>query len=130
MKITNYNAICNLGFGIDEVYKNAIEGVWDCFELSEDYISGKVVRLGKINSPLPKISDEDYNTRCNRLALACIEPLEIDKYDIISEIIVKKTGVVRKRVGDTDIGKRLKEEICDLEELLKFYESGELKQIK
>ena len=91
MKITNYNAICNLGFGIDEVYKNAIEGVWDCFELSEDYISGKVVRLGKINSPLPKISDEDYNTRCNRLALACIEPLGIDKYDKKSLAVVCAT---------------------------------------
>lgn len=52
-----------------------------------------------------------------------------EEKDIISEIIVKKKGVERKRVGDTDIGKRLKGEICDLEELLKYYESGELKQI-
>lgn len=53
-----------------------------------------------------------------------------EEKDIISEIIVKKKGVERKRVGDTDIGKILKGEIEDLEELLKFYESGELKQIK
>ena len=53
-----------------------------------------------------------------------------EEKDIISEIIVKKKGVERKRVGDTDIGKRLKEEISDLEQLLKYYESGELKQIK
>ena len=53
-----------------------------------------------------------------------------EEKDIISEIIVKKTGVERKRVGDTDIGKILKGEIADLEELLKFYESGELKQIR
>lgn len=53
-----------------------------------------------------------------------------EEKDIISEIIVKKTGVVRKRVGDTDIGKKLKEEISDLEELLKYYEAGEIKQIK
>ena len=91
MKITNYNAICNLGFGIDEVYRNAIEGVSDRFELSEDYISGKVVRVGKVTSPLPKISDEDYNTRCNRLTLACIEPLEIDKYDKESLAVVCAT---------------------------------------
>ena len=51
-----------------------------------------------------------------------------EEKDIMSEIIVKKTGVVRKRVGDTDVGKRLKEEIRDLEELLNYYESGELKQ--
>ena len=58
-----------------------------------------------------------------------VSEIEEEK-DIISEIIVKKTGVERKRVGDTDIGKVLKGEIADLEELLKFYESGELKQIK
>lgn len=51
-----------------------------------------------------------------------------EERDIISEIIVKKTGVVRKTVGDTDIGKRLKNEIEDLSELLKFYQAGELKQ--
>ncbi len=48
----------------------------------------------------------------------------------MSEIIVKKKGIERKRVGDTDIGKTLKEEIKDLEELLKYYEIGELKQRK
>ena len=51
-----------------------------------------------------------------------------EEKDIMSEIIVKKTGVIRKRVGDTDVGKRLKEEIRDLEDLLNYYESGELKQ--
>lgn len=49
-----------------------------------------------------------------------------EEKDIISEIVVKKTGVVRKTVGDTDIGKKLKEEIQDLSELLKFYELGQL----
>ncbi len=53
-----------------------------------------------------------------------------EEKDIISEIIVKKKGIERKRVGDTDIGKKLKEEISDLEQLLKYYESGELKQVK
>ena len=52
-----------------------------------------------------------------------------EEKDIISEIVVKKTGIVRKTVGDTDIGRRLKEEIEDLSELLKFYESGQLKQM-
>lgn len=52
-----------------------------------------------------------------------------EERDIISEIVVKKTGVVRKTVGDTDIGKRLKKEIEDLLELLKFYEEGQLKQM-
>ena len=52
-----------------------------------------------------------------------------EEKDIISEIIVKKTGVTRKTVGDTDIGKRIKTEIEDLTDLMKFYETGQLKQI-
>ena len=51
-----------------------------------------------------------------------------EEKDIMSEIIVKKTQVQRKLIGDTDIGKQLKSEIKDLEELLQCYESGEIKQ--
>lgn len=74
-----------------------------------------------------------YNS--NGLLLSQNKPFEsvekaiTEEKDIISELIVKKTGVVRKTVGDTDIGKKLKKEIKDLEELLEFYKSGELKQI-
>lgn len=74
-----------------------------------------------------------YNS--NGLLLSQNKPFESvekaikEERDIISEIIVKKTGVIRKTVGDTDIGKRLKQEIEDLSELLKYYESGQLKQI-
>ena len=50
-----------------------------------------------------------------------------EERDIISEIIVKKTGITRKTVNDTDIGKKLRAEIADLEELLKYYENGEIK---
>ncbi len=74
-----------------------------------------------------------YNS--NGLLLSQNKPFESvekaikEEKDIISEIVVKKTGIVRKTVGDTDIGRRLKEEIEDLSELLKFYESGQLKQM-
>ena len=73
-----------------------------------------------------------YNS--NGLLLSQNKPFESvekairEEKDIISEIIVKKTGNVRKLVGDTDIGKNLKKQIKDLQELLKLYESGELKQ--
>ena len=73
-----------------------------------------------------------YNS--NGLLLSQNKPFESvekaikEEKDIISEIVVKKTGVVRKTVGDTDIGKRLKREVEDLLELLQVYESGELKQ--
>ena len=74
-----------------------------------------------------------YNS--NGLLLSQNKPFESvekaikEEKDIISEIVVKKTGIVRKTVGDTDIGKRLKQEIQDLSELLQFYESGKLKQV-
>ena len=50
-----------------------------------------------------------------------------EEKDIISEIIVKKTDVVRKTVGDTDIGKKLKDEIQTLKELLEAYQKGDIK---
>lgn len=58
-----------------------------------------------------------------------VEKAIIEEKDIISELIVKKTGSTRKTVGDTDIGRKLKGEIRDLEELLKYYESGKIKQV-
>lgn len=73
-----------------------------------------------------------YNS--NGLLLSQNKPFESvekairEEKDIISELVVKKTGITRKMVGDTDIGKRLKKEIKDLQELLKVYENGELKQ--
>ena len=56
------------------------------------------------------------------------EDLTDEEKDIISEIIVKKNGVVRKTVGDTDIGTKLKGEIEDLMELLNAYKNGEIKE--
>ena len=74
-----------------------------------------------------------YNS--NGLLLSQTKPFESvqraieEEKDIISEIIVKKEGVMRKTVGDTDIGTKLKGEIDDLEELMKAYLSGEIKEI-
>ena len=74
-----------------------------------------------------------YNS--NGLLLSQTKPFESvqkaieEEKDIISEIIVKKEGVIRKTVGDTDIGAKLKGEIDDLEELMKAYLSGEIKEI-
>ena len=49
--------------------------------------------------------------------------------DIKSEIIVKKQGVTRKTVGDTDIGEKLRGEVEDLKMLLKAYRTGEIKEV-
>lgn len=75
-----------------------------------------------------------YNS--NGLLLSQNKPFEsvekaiVEETDIISEIIVKKTGIIRKRVGDTDIGTKLKGEIADLQELIKAYKNGEIKEME
>ena len=64
------------------------------------------------------------------LILAAHEPFEsreaaIEKEsDIHSDSTVVKRVVARKTVGDTDIGKKLKEQIEDLKQLLEAYRSG------
>lgn len=80
MEIINYNAICNLGSNIDEIFINAINGENTRFEISENIIKNKKVRIGKINTPLEKIKNERFNLRCNQLILTCCKSLEIEKY--------------------------------------------------
>ena len=68
------------------------------------------------------------------LLLVAHEPFEsteaaIEKEsDIHSENMVIKRVVERLFVGDTDVGKELKEQIADLEILLAAYRSGEIKE--
>ena len=75
-----------------------------------------------------------YNS--NGLLLSQNKPFEsvekaiTEEKDIISEIIVKKTNGVRKRVSDTDIGTKIKGEIEELQELVKAYKNGEIKEIE
>lgn len=80
MEILNYNAICNLGANIDEIFVNAINGENNLFEISKDIIKGKNVRVGRINTDLEKIEDEKFNLRCNQLILTCCKSLGIEKY--------------------------------------------------
>lgn len=90
--ITDYNAICNLGLNIDEIYRNAIDGNTKCFCVDNSIIRGKYVRIGKINTELPIIEREKFNIRCNQLIKLCLYPL-LDK---IEEL--------KKRYGNDNIG--------------------------
>lgn len=54
-----------------------------------------------------------------------IEKAIKEERDIISEIIVRE-NLERKTVGDTDVGKQLKIEIEDLNQLLNAYRNGQL----
>src|SRR5574344_540899 len=99
INITKYNIICNLGNNLNEVYNNAIVGNSSCFELSTDLIKDKTVRLGKINIDLPDIEDSDYNLRCNKLILKCLEPLAVK--NLIEKYGKENIGIV---VATTNTG--------------------------
>ncbi len=86
MKIIKYNAICNLGGNIEEVFQKALSGCTDCFVNVGEW------RVGRVESELPEISKEEYNLRCNRLLLAALAPLEIEKYDKSSLAVVCATS--------------------------------------
>jgi fructose-1,6-bisphosphatase-3 len=66
------------------------------------------------------------------LLLVAHEPFESteaairNESDIHSDTMVVKRVVQRRQVGDTDVGKELKEQVKDLEKLLAAYRSGEI----
>lgn len=92
INITKYEAICNLGENIEEIFDNALSGINDRFISREDIIIGKNVRAGMINADLPEITDEKFNTRCNRLILKCLENLNVK--EIINNFGEKNIAVV------------------------------------
>ena len=73
-----------------------------------------------------------YNS--HGLVLAMNEPFESknkaieEGLDIKTQTILKENVISRKRVADTDIGVKLKEEIDDLKQLLVAYREGILKE--
>lgn len=90
--ITKYNALCNLGYNIDEIYKNALNGIDTRFEITTEIIKGKSVRLGKVDFPLREIKEKDYNIRCNKLLQPVLESLNIES--VISKYGAENIGVV------------------------------------
>ena len=69
-----------------------------------------------------------YNS--HGMILAAHEPFEstdaaiFNESDIFSDTTIIRRRIERERVGDTDIGRQLKEQVKDLEELLKAYRDG------
>lgn len=99
--ITDYEIICNLGVGIDEIYNQAILRNCSRFELTNTIIKNKNIRLGKINHTLPEIESKIYNTRCNRLILATCKLLKKSLTDLIKKYGQNNIAVV---VATTNTG--------------------------
>lgn len=94
MKITGYEALCNLGNNIDEIYEKAINGDSTCFDKLDGYITNDYIRVGLIHSNLPVIDNRDYNIRCNRLLLKSIEPLQNKIAELKQKYSEDRIGVV------------------------------------
>ena len=97
IKITGYNALCNLGNSIDAIYEKAINGDITCFDNLDGYFKENFVRAGIIKSELPEISDENFNLRCNRLILKNLELVR----DKINEVCKKFSNDKIAVVGAT-----------------------------
>lgn len=94
IKITKYEAACNLGGCIDEIYQKALLGDFECFEENSACLTGKPARIGLISANLPHISQQDYNLRCNRLLLKVCEPLDKDISALIEKYGAENVAVV------------------------------------
>ena len=85
MEITAYEAICNLGGNIKEIYQNAINGNTNCFDYIDEYLKEGKVRAGIIHSELAEITEDNYNLRCNRMLKKTVELLKDKTKNIINK---------------------------------------------
>ncbi|MBQ3641073.1 beta-ketoacyl-[bacterium] len=94
MIITAYEALCNIGNNINEIYENAINGNNSCFENFDNYLKGKKVRAGIVKCDLPSIAKDNYNIRCNRLLLKTLQLLNSDITRLINKYGKDRIAVV------------------------------------
>lgn len=83
--ITKYDAICNLGDNIDDIFKNAITDGNSHIEKDENFIKGKTFFFGKVNAKLDEIPIVNYNTRTNEFLYTLSKRMSLEKF-------VKKYG--------------------------------------
>ena len=76
IKITAYEAVCNLGLNINEIFNRALNGENNHFAIDETMIKNCSLRLGKIIRDFPEINDVNYNIRCNKLINHVLNNLE------------------------------------------------------
>ena len=90
--------------------------------------------FSKAYQPTTGIAGYTLSYNSNGLVLAVNEPFESKQKaieegsDIKSEIILQEHVEKRKRVADTDNGKKLAQEILDLKQLLSAYREGVIKE--
>ena len=111
IKITDYDAICNLGENIKDIYKNVLEGNNKNFIITDKYIKNKKIRIGVVNSNLPKIEDRQFDLRCNRLILKLLLNLNKSINRLFEKYPKNRIGVV---VATTNSGVEEFEKTSDI----------------
>jgi len=94
IKITGYNALCNLGNNLDIIYEKAVNGDTTCFDKLEGYFNSSDIRAGIIKSELPEIQDVNFNLRCNKLILKNLELVKENVDEILKKYSKDKITVI------------------------------------
>lgn len=94
MKITAYEALCNLGNNISEIYENAINGNNCRFDYINGYLKDKEIRVGIIHNELTKIDEEDFNIRCNKYTVEVLNKIKNKIEEIIEKYGKKRIAVI------------------------------------
>ena len=94
ISITSYDAICNLGNNIDEIFENALKGSNEFLSPLEDIVKDKKFYFGKVNCDLPQIKDERFNLRVNRLLLHLLNDMEENLEQLFKKYPKSRIGTV------------------------------------
>ena len=101
IKITAYEAVCNLGLNINEAFDKAIKGENNHFILDNTTIENYTFRLGKIETELEQISDTKFNIRCNQLIKYVLSQLKDQITQTINKCSATEIAVI---VATTNTG--------------------------
>ncbi len=127
MKITGYEALCNLGNNVETIYKKAINGNITCFDSIENCIKDDILRAGIIKTPLKDIEKEEFNIRCNKLILKNLELLnykitelnkKYSKNEIAIIVATTNSGVEEYEKTKSQIHSELGNPSCFIKETL------------
>lgn len=78
--ITKYNAVCNLGSNIDDIFINAQKYGNKKLLPDDNFIPGERFFFGKISYSLPQIYEERFNIRANRLIKKCLQQIDLNDF--------------------------------------------------